>query len=482
MTEDTLHTTQYNTIDPLNFYDTIIDFDSLKISCKEKGFNVIFSENGYQNYEERKKQNSTIVGVIGHANKGKSYILSKISNEELPRGYSVSTKGISVKYSKIEIRPLIILDSAGSETPLIQNNYTQNINIKNYNDEIEIISELARDKIATQNFIQDFIHFYSNILIIVVGQLTSDDQKLINRIKSNNRNKKTIFIIHNLMFIETIKNVEIIIKDTIEKSITFNKLSKRNIIGENDDGQNNYYYLEGIDDKSTIVHLIMAREGTEAGKYYNQSTIDFLKKQIITETITKNFDIIESFKEYLSMSSGTYMENPIEINDIEYDNIEKKIKIQTEEEIIIKKCFINEIGILNFYGKVIEPSYDYKQYGKRMEVMIELPGITNDDNNNNNKNNTFLNSKLNVGGGNYIFTYHGNIKLGDNVDNQDPSRNINLLFGNFEESEYRLQLTFAISDGLIKSSKPIKKIDEKNGLITLIYEYAEPYDAEEIML
>ena len=375
MTEDTLHTTQYNTIDPTKFYDTIIDFDSLKISCKEKGFNVIFSENGYQNYEERKKQNSTIVGVIGHANKGKSYILSKISNEELPRGYSVSTKGISVKYSKIEIRPLIILDSAGSETPLIQNNYTQNINIKNYNDEIEIISELARDKIATQNFIQDFIYFYSNILIIIVGQLTNEEQKLINRIKSNNRNKKTIFIIHNLMFIETKRNVEIIIKDTIEKSITFNKLSKRNIIGENDDSKNNYYYLEGIDDKSTIVHLIMAREGTEAGNYYNQSTIDFLKKQIIIETFTKNFDIIESFKKFLSMCSGTYMEKPIGIDDIEYDNRQKKIIIKTKKKIILKKYFINEIGISNFYGKIIEPFYDYKQSEDQMEIMIELPGI-----------------------------------------------------------------------------------------------------------
>ena len=481
MNEDILHSTKYNNIDPTKFYDTIIDFDSLKISCKEKGFNVIFSENGYQNYEERKKQNSTIVGVIGNANKGKSYILSKISNEELPRGYSVATKGISVKYSKIEIRPLIILDSAGSETPLIQNDYIKNNNLLNNNEGIEIISELARDKIATQNFIQDFIHFYSNILIIIVGQLTNDEQKLINRIKLIYGNKKTIFIIHNLMFIETIKNVETIIENIIKKSITFNKLKEVKMINIIDNTKNQNYYLESKN-KINIVHLIMAREGSEAGNYYNQSTIDFLKKQIITETITKNFDIIELFKEYLSMSSGTYMENPIEINDIEYDNIEKKIKIQTEEEIIIKKCFINEIGILNFYGKVIEPSYDYKQYAGRMEVMIELPGITNDDNNNNNKNNTFLNSKLNVGGGNYIFTYHGNIKLGDNVDNQDHSRNINLLFGNFEESEYRLQLTFAISDGLIKSSKPIKKIDEKNGLITLIYEYAEPYDAEEIML
>ena len=470
MKEDILHSTKYNNIDPTKFYDTIIDFDSLKISCEEKGFKILFSENGNKNYEKRKKQNSTIVGVIGNANKGKSYILSKISNEELPRGYSVSTKGISVKYPKIEIRPFIILDSAGSETPLIKNSDNEYINESN-NVNFELINELARDKIATQNFIQDFIYFYSNILIIIVGQLTNDEQKLINRIKSNNRNKKTIFIIHNLMFIETIKNVETIIENIIKKSITFNKLSKRNIISENDDRKNNYYYLEAIDDKSTIVHLIMAREGTEAGNYYNQSTIDFLKKQIIIETFTKNFDIIESFKKFLSMCSGTYMEKPIGIDDIEYDNRQKKIIIKTKKKIILKKYFINEIGISNFYGKIIEPFYDYKQSEDQMEIMIELPGIDL-------KKNFNIIYKLNICDGNYIFTYCGKI----NSDADDSLKNINLLFGNFEESEYRFQLTFPISDGVIKSSKPKIKKDAKNALVTLIYEYDKKYEEEEINL
>ena len=48
---DTLFSTIYNDIDPTTFYDTIIDFDSLKIACEtEKGFNVLFSEKGYKNY------------------------------------------------------------------------------------------------------------------------------------------------------------------------------------------------------------------------------------------------------------------------------------------------------------------------------------------------------------------------------------------------------------------------------------------------
>ena len=34
--KDILFSTKYNNIDPTNFYDIIIDFDSLKMECEEK--------------------------------------------------------------------------------------------------------------------------------------------------------------------------------------------------------------------------------------------------------------------------------------------------------------------------------------------------------------------------------------------------------------------------------------------------------------
>ncbi len=467
--DDNLHTTKYNNIDPTEFYDTIIDFDSLKEACvTDKGFDVIFSDKGYENYNKRKTQNATIIGVIGNANKGKSYILSLISNEELPRGYSVTTKGISVKYPKIEFRSLIILDSAGSEAPLVKNENMENESSNNIYD-IEFVSELARDKIATENFLQEFIYNNSNILLVIVGQLTNDDQKLINRIKLMEGNKKNIFIIHNLMFIETIESAKKIIEDTILKSITFNNLKEINIIGENDDKRNNIYYQESIEsmnEKANIIHLIMAKQGSEAGDYYNDSTIQFLRKQIITETFTKNFDIIESFKKYLSMKSGIYLEKPIEIEKIEYDENKRKLKInETREDIIFKKCFINEIGLSNFYGKIIEPSYSYRRYKDRMEILIELPGLISEE----------VKWKINVGGGNYIFTYFGRIELP--VDSNDI-----ILDKNLTEGEFRFQLTFAICDGLITSSKPKVETDKRNGLVTLTYYFAQEDEVEEIIL
>ena len=52
-----------------------------------------------------------------------SLVLSKIVRVEIPTGYSVETKGISIKYAqgdKGEEEGICILDSAGFETPLLK--------------------------------------------------------------------------------------------------------------------------------------------------------------------------------------------------------------------------------------------------------------------------------------------------------------------------------------------------------------------------
>ena len=74
-----------------------------------------------KNYVEQKEKDATVIGVVGNAKKGKSYILGKISNNPLPAGHSVTTEGICVKYPTIENTTVIILDSAGSEAPLVEN-------------------------------------------------------------------------------------------------------------------------------------------------------------------------------------------------------------------------------------------------------------------------------------------------------------------------------------------------------------------------
>ena len=63
------------------------------------------------------------IGVIGNADKGKSFILSKISKIDFPSGTSISTEGLSIKYPEIREyvnRKIALLDSAGLETPVLK--------------------------------------------------------------------------------------------------------------------------------------------------------------------------------------------------------------------------------------------------------------------------------------------------------------------------------------------------------------------------
>ena len=62
-----------------------------------------------------KNKEVLIVWVVGNRNRGKSLVLSKLSNVSLPDGTSIKTEGISIKYPQMEEgkdAKYILMDSA----------------------------------------------------------------------------------------------------------------------------------------------------------------------------------------------------------------------------------------------------------------------------------------------------------------------------------------------------------------------------------
>ena len=94
-----------------NVYDLIIKIESIK-ALKDVGWNIIESDYGRKCNEKYNKSGSVVVTAIGNKNKGKSFILSKISEKDIPRGFNITTEGLSVIYPRK--RPVIILDTSGS--------------------------------------------------------------------------------------------------------------------------------------------------------------------------------------------------------------------------------------------------------------------------------------------------------------------------------------------------------------------------------
>ena len=134
------------------------------------------------------------------------------------------------------------------------------LNIKKRRKNLKI-KEITRDKFMTENFLQDFVIDSSNIVIAVVGQLTFQEQKFLNRIKEFSK-RKNFFIIHNLMFLKSKEQVENYIKDTIETSLFF-KLEKQIMLNlgnkeKEKDDELRYIYVEeiGDDEKKKIILFI----------------------------------------------------------------------------------------------------------------------------------------------------------------------------------------------------------------------------------
>ena len=66
----------------IDFYDVIIHIDSIKDI--NKGWKIEFNEKAKEKYESLKNEKIIKIGVIGNSNKGKSFLLSKISKIKLP--------------------------------------------------------------------------------------------------------------------------------------------------------------------------------------------------------------------------------------------------------------------------------------------------------------------------------------------------------------------------------------------------------------
>ena len=82
-------------------YDISFRINSIK--CLNKfGWEILFDENGLKKYEENKDKEIITIGVLGNSNKGKSFILSRITNITFYSGTSIQTLGLCVKYPDLK--------------------------------------------------------------------------------------------------------------------------------------------------------------------------------------------------------------------------------------------------------------------------------------------------------------------------------------------------------------------------------------------
>ena len=202
--------------------------------------------------------------------------------------------------------------------------------------ELQIYS-LTNERRITDLFLQRFIIENANVLLLIVGKLSIDDQFFLNKltrlIKDTNKQfLQKIIVIHNLMTMKEIRIVKDYLKNTLERSLTFTLKKKEDLYLKNKkkNEYNRIRYIEDSEDSTEkeIIHLIMAQEGSKAGDFYNESAIDFIRKTGQTVVNAKPFDIIEKLKIYFCEVSETIFRFENEKEKIDQDNIKLDSKGQ----------------------------------------------------------------------------------------------------------------------------------------------------------
>ena len=386
---------------PLEFYDIIININSMQNI--KNGWEIKMSENGKKLIESNERNKKLVIGVMGNRNKGKSFILQALSGEKMQTGTTINTVGLSIKYSEDKF---VLLDSEGSESPIL--------------GEHTNMLEISRDKLFTEAFLLSYISTFSNALLLVVGELTFSEQKLINKISEDIKKLKVkgiskyLIVIHNLQTFETKEQVENYIKNYLKKSASFEiEEDKTNFSDESN------FFCEKSD--KSIKHFIYAKEESEAGNFYNKKTINSIKSLYnidsnkyaydYKETIIKHFkemsEIMYDTKEKVDFNleeinnneiqtnndknnneiNNNYEDNELEVNNINANsdnlNEEKKQTIEKvystklifkgESKLILKKMVIDELGVFSFIKNVFNPDYECFYNKKELVINIECP-------------------------------------------------------------------------------------------------------------
>ena len=356
---------------------------------------------------------------------------------------------MSIKYPELEKyknRRIVLLDSAGLETPVIK----ENNEIK---EGSELFREKSREKIITELFLQNYIIHNSDILIVVLGILSYSEQKILNRIKIELKRaklNKTLYVIHNLMTFTSIYQVKNYINDLLLKSATFDLVEKERIDFDTESPKGICYFEKNSNPQ--IFHLIFANEYSEAGAFYNEYTLKFLEKQFDSISDIKGFNIIETIKDRFREVSREIIENLKE--EIEFDpNCKNTIKLLKPQEISLKKCFIDELGFSNLRATGFEPNYNYYQNkNNQIVVKVEAPGKCT------------IKSSIQHSGEYTIIKISGNKEK-----DKDPLKTGDNFFNGRENGEFSLDIPLKLENNyIIRNEKP--KIVKEDGIFILVYQ------------
>ena len=215
------------------------------------------------------------------------------------------------------------------------------------------------------------------------------------------------------------------------------------------------YFFEKNSNPKTF-HFF-ANEGSEAGNYYNNCTLQLIENNFLTVTDLTPYNVFETIKDNFIELSQDLIERTRENQGFQKKDIideeqilkNKVIKLKIPQEITLKKCLID--GFSNLKGNGFDPKFNYYKKDDKIIIRVEAPG------------NSSIESHIDYSGEYTIIRINGEKKLDKEPKNFNDNIHNTREFGHFN-----LDIPLKKEDYYFKSRQP--KIYVKNGIVILEYE------------
>ena len=115
----------------------------------------------------------------------------------------------------------------------------------------------------------------------------------------------------------------------------------------------------------------MAEEGTEAGDYYNDTVIEYIKYCVCASADLAKFDLINQLKKFFIEISEQFTSEKLKETDIVKDDVKKIIKVGKKIPI---KDFSAEFLDFTLGNNKVNPKIHEKIENDLYKIIIECPG------------------------------------------------------------------------------------------------------------
>ena len=431
----------HNFIEINNANDTYIRDRSKKEKISKESFNyweysfdyclekIVNSNNQLLKIKKSRKleskyenQKNILVSVLGKKYSGKTFLLNNINNKiDYDEKSLFKEKNFYIRYAKSPESNVCYIECPAFD---------------NYFEETKIEENLE----ININFYINFCLKYSQMIILVVNEMTTEDLLMINLIKSKCIQSQKIIIIHNLKFYFTKEEIDYYISnyfsnnnkneknDEILKIVTFTGA---------DSDQNKLYFNENYinpSDNNKEIDIIHAVLGNEDLFFYN-STIDLIKVNI--QSLSHQSQIFNLEKNLINFSEEFFQKKSFKIND------EKILYYEKSNESEEKK---------------FQPLYSYYIDKAKDVFVINIESIYNPDN---------LKISCSIKQEFQVFKISYTYDIKENNDKELYKIKDNKIFSDIQYGDYELTLLIPLNKVYFDSSK--NNILFKNGIIIIEY-------------